>query len=155
MITVRNGVFETNSSSCHVLTIFSPSEQRQVLDRKAIVYAHSKSDDEANIAEVYDYVKYKMKMKEILGDYDEKKNEFVEELWKLILESLAKNDALWNCNWEELADKYGIEGTEYGELEDFMCSCCHEEENEYCVSPAKEIELVGHKTLVASWEASC
>jgi hypothetical protein len=155
MITVRNGVFETNSSSCHVLTIFSPAEQRQVLDKQAIVYAHSKSDDEANIAEVYDYVKFKHKMKEILGDSDEKKNEFIEELWKNILECLAVNDALWHCNWEELADKYKIEGTEYGEIEDFMCSCCHEEQNEYCVSPAKEIELAGIKTMVASWEASC
>ncbi len=155
MITVRNGVFETNSSSCHVLTIFSPLEQKWVLDRQAIVYAHSKCDDEANIAEVYDYVKFKQKMKEILGDNDEKKNEFIEELWKNILDCLAKNDALWHCNWEELTDKYNIEGTEYGEIEDFMCSCCHEEENQYCVSPAKEIELAGVKTMVASWEASC
>lgn len=154
MITVRSGVFETNSSSCHVLTIFSPLEQKWVLDRQAIVYAHSKCDDEANIAEVYDYVKFKHKMKEILGD-SEKKNEFIEELWKNILDCLAKNDALWHCNWEELTDKYKIEGDEYGEIEDFMCSCCHEEENQYCVSPAKEIELAGVKTMVASWEASC
>ena len=158
MITVRNGVFETNSSSCHVITIFSSAEQKFVIDRKAIVYAHSKSDDEANIAEVVDYVKYKQKMKEILGDSDEKKNEFVEELWKNILESLAKNDSLWRCNYcnyEELAEKYNIEDTEYSKIEDFMCSCCHEEQNEYCVSHAKEIELAGSKMLVASWEACC
>ena len=158
MITVRNGVFETNSSSCHVITIFSSAEQKFVIDRKAIVYAHSKSDDEANIAEVVDYVKYKQKMKEILGDSDEKKNEFVEELWKNILESLAKNDSLWRCNYcnyEELAEKYNIEDTEYSEIEDFMCSCSHEEQNEYCVSHAKEIELAGSKMLVASWEACC
>lgn len=155
MITVRNGVFETNSSSCHVITIFSPLEQKWVLDRKAIIYAHSKSDDEANIAVVFDYVKYKQKMKEILGDSDEKKNEFIEELWKNILESLAKNDSLWRCNYEELAEKYNIEDTEYREIEDFMCSCYHEEQNEYCVSHAKEIELAGSKMLVASWEACC
>ena len=155
MITIRKSVFETNSSSCHVLTIFSPDEQKAVLDRKAVIYAHSKSDDEANIAEVYDYVKYKQKMKEILGDRDEKKNEFVEELWKNILECLAKNDALWHCNWEELTEKYNIEDTKYVEIEDFMCSCCHEEKNQYCVSPAKEIELAGIKTMVASWEAGC
>lgn len=155
MITIRKSVFETNSSSCHVLTIFSPDEQKAVLDRKAIIYTHSKSDDEANVAEVYDYVKYKQKMKEILGDSDEKKNEFVEELWKNILDCLAENDALWHCNWEELIEKYNIEDTKYGEIEDFMCSCCHEEENQYCVSHAKEIELAGIKTMVASWEASC
>lgn len=155
MITIRKSVFETNSSSCHVLTIFSPDEQKAVLDRKAIIYTHSESDDEANIAEVYDYVKYKQKMKEILGDRDEKKNEFVEELWKNILDCLAKNDALWHCDWEGLTEKYNIEGTEYVEIEDFMCSCCHEEKNQYCVSPAKEIELAGIKTMVASWEAGC
>lgn len=155
MITVRNGVFETNSSSCHVLTIFSSAEQKFVIDRKAIVYAHSKSEDETNIAEVVDYVKYKQKMKEILGDSDEKKNEFVEELWKNILESLAKNDSLWRCNLIELTEKYNIEATEYSEIEDFMCSCCHEEQNRYCISHAKEIELAGSKILVASWEASC
>lgn len=155
MITIRKSVFETNSSSCHVLTIFSPDEQKAVLDRKAVIYAHSTSEDEANIAEVYDYVKYKQKMKEILGDSDEKKNEFVEELWKNILDCLAKNDALWHCNWEELTEKYNIEDTKYCEIEDFMCSCCHEEKNQYCVSPAKEIELAGIKTMVASWEACC
>ena len=155
MITVRNCVFETNSSSCHVLTIFSSAEQKFVIDRKAIVYAHSKSEDETNIAEVFDYVKYKQKMKEILGDSDEKKNEFVEELWKNILECLAKNDALWNCSWEKLSEKYNIEDTEYSEIEDFMCSCCHEEQNKYCVSHAQEIELAGSKMLVASWEACC
>ena len=158
MITVRNGVFETNSSSCHVVTIFSSAEQKFVIDRKAIVYAHSKSDDEANIAEVFDYVKYKQKMKEILGDSDEKKNEFVEELWKNILESLAKHDSLWSCNYcdyEELAEKYNIEDTEFREIEYFMCRCCHEEQNEYCVSHAKEIELAGSKMLVSSWEACC
>lgn len=155
MITVRNGVFETNSSSCHVLTIFSPAEQKFVLDGKAIVYAHSKSEDAVNSAEVFDYVKYKQKMKEILGDSDEKKNEFVEELWKNILECLAKNDALWNCSWGKLSEKYNIEDTEYSEIEDFMCSCCHEEQNRYCISHAKEIELAGSKVLVASWEACC
>lgn len=155
MITVRNGVFETNSSSCHVLTIFSSAEQKFVIDRKAIVYAHSKSEDEANIAEVFDYVKYKQKMKEILGDSDEKKNEFVEELWKNILESLAKSDSPGRCNYEELTTKYNIEDTEYCEIEDFICGCCHEEQNRYCVSHAKEIELAGSKVLVASWEASC
>lgn len=155
MITVRNGVFETNSSSCHVLTIFSSAEQKFVIDRKAIVYAHSKSEDEANIAEVFDYVKYKQKMKEILGDSDENKNEFVEELWKNILESLAKNDSLWRCNLIELTEKYNIEDTEYSEIEDFLRSCCHEEQNKYCISHAKEIELAGSKMLVASWEASC
>ena len=155
MITVRNGVFETNSSSCHVLTIFSSAEQKFVIDRKAIVYAHSKSEDETNIAEVFDYVKYKQKMKEILGDSDEKKNEFVEELWKNILESLAKADSLCRCSWEKLSEKYNIEATEYSEIEDFMCSCCHEEQNRYCISHAKEIELAGSKVLVASWEASC
>lgn len=155
MITVRNGVFETNSSSCHVLTIFSSAEQKFVIDRKAIVYAHSKSEDETNIAEVFDYVKYKQKMKEILGDSDEKKNEFVEELWKNILESLAKSDSLWRCNLIELTEKYNIEATEYSEIEDFLCSCCHEEQNRYCISHAKEIELAGSKILVASWEASC
>lgn len=155
MITIRKSVFETNSSSCHVLTIFSPDEQNAVLDRKAVIYAHSTSEDEANFAEIFDYVKYKKKMKEILGDSDEKKNEFVEELWKNILDCLAKNDALWHCDWEGLTEKYNIEGTEYGEIEDFMCSCCHEEKNQYCVSPAKEIELAGIKTMVASWEAGC
>lgn len=155
MITVRTGVFETNSSSCHVLTIFSSAEQKFVIDRKAIVYAHSKSEDETNIAEVFDYVKYKQKMKEILGDSDEKKNEFVEELWKNILESLAKSDSLWRCNLIELTEKYNIEATEYSEIEDFMCSCCHEEQNRYCISHAKEIELAGSKMFVASWEASC
>lgn len=155
MITVRNGVFETNSSSCHVITLMSPSEKQMVLDRQAMIYAHSKYDDEANIAEVVDYVKYKQKMKEILGDIDEKKNEFIEELWKNILECLGKNDALWSCKWEELADQYGIEGEESGKLEDFICNCCHEEENEYCVENAKEVELSGVKTLISSWEASC
>lgn len=38
MKTIRNGVFETNSSSCHVLTLLTLEEREELLNKKAILH---------------------------------------------------------------------------------------------------------------------
>ena len=38
MKTIRNGVFETNSSSCHVLTLLTNEEREDLLNKKAILH---------------------------------------------------------------------------------------------------------------------
>lgn len=38
MRTIRNGVFETNSSSCHVLTLLTLKEREDLLNKKAILH---------------------------------------------------------------------------------------------------------------------
>jgi len=38
MKTIRNGVFETNSSSCHVLTLMSAEDRENLLNHEAILY---------------------------------------------------------------------------------------------------------------------
>lgn len=156
MKTIRNNVFETNSSSCHVITIMTPAEKMMVENRQAMIYCHSRYDDEANIAEVIDFVKYVQQMKKIFGEDYEKYAPFVNELWNNILDSLKKHDNANYSHWDNLCEKYDLGDTDYyDEIEDFMCSCCGEEDNGYCIDNAKEIELCGIKTLISSWEACC
>lgn len=38
MKTIRNGVFETNSSSCHVLALLTTEEREDLLNKKAILH---------------------------------------------------------------------------------------------------------------------
>lgn len=38
MKTIRNGVFETNSSSCHVLALLTAEEREDLLNKKAILH---------------------------------------------------------------------------------------------------------------------
>jgi len=155
MRTIRNCVFETNSSSCHVITLMTPQEQKLVLEGKALIYAHSKHEDEANIAEVYDSIKFAKKMQEIFGDELTEYKDALEELWSNIRTDLKKHDMFKYSTFDEWAEKHGIEGTLYGKLEDFFCCCNHEEDNSYCVDNAKEIEIGGVKTLISSWESYC
>ena len=48
MRTVRNGVFETNSSSCHVLALMSSEDKENLLNHNAILYflGHAGPEDD-------------------------------------------------------------------------------------------------------------
>ena len=48
MKTIRNGVFETNSSSCHVVTLMSSADKENLLNHKALIYVsgHIGPDDD-------------------------------------------------------------------------------------------------------------
>ena len=148
MRTIRNSVFETNSSSCHVVTVLSDYEMEQ-LKNGEVLLLFSKRQNEKVITHIISEFRFEYELERHDFYYDDEGEVKYCNTDRKVMKALSKD------LWKLLAEKYNIEDTEYRAIEDFMCSCCHEEQNEYCVSHAKEIELAGSKMLVASWEACC
>lgn len=94
MRTVRNCVFETNSSSCHVITVLSDNELALLKNGELLLSVH-KSQDEKVLTKVYDEWRFKYEIQECQFCYDSEKGErkYV-SVKRDIIESLAKN--LWN-----------------------------------------------------------
>lgn len=94
MRTVRNCVFETNSSSCHVITVLSDNELALLKNGELLLSVH-KSQGEKVLTKVYDEWRFEYEIQECQFCYDSEKGErkYV-SVKRDIIESLAKN--LWN-----------------------------------------------------------
>lgn len=94
MRTVRNCVFETNSSSCHVITMLSDNELA-LLKNGALLLSVCMSQDEKVFAKTYDYLRFEHKINEckLCFDYEIGERKYV-DIKNDIIESLSKN--LWN-----------------------------------------------------------
>lgn len=94
MRTVRNCVFETNSSSCHVITVLSDNELALLKNGELLLSVH-KSQGEKVLTKVYDEWRFEYEIQECQFCYDSEKDErkYV-SVKRDIIESLAKN--LWN-----------------------------------------------------------
>lgn len=94
MRTVRNCVFETNSSSCHVITVLSDNELALLKNGKLLLSVH-KSQGEKVLTKVYDEWRFEYEIQEcqFCFDYEKGEKKYV-SIKNDIIESLAKN--LWN-----------------------------------------------------------
>lgn len=94
MRTVRNCVFETNSSSCHVITVLSDTELIALKNGELLLSVH-KSQGEKVLTKVYDNWRFEYEIQECQFCYDSEKSErkYV-SVKRDIIESIAKN--LWN-----------------------------------------------------------
>ena len=94
MRTVRNCVFETNSSSCHVITVLSDNELA-LLKNGALLLSVCMSQGEKVLAKTYDEWRFEQKIKgcELCFDYDKGERKYV-SIKNDIIKSLSKN--LWN-----------------------------------------------------------
>lgn len=94
MRTVRNCVFETNSSSCHVITVLSDIELA-LLKNGALLLSVCMSQGEKVLAKTYDDFRFEHKIKDCKFCFDceigERKYVYIKND---IIESLSKN--LWN-----------------------------------------------------------
>lgn len=94
MRTVRNCVFETNSSSCHVITVLSDNELALLKNGELLLSVH-KSQGEKVLTKSYGEWRFEYEIQECQFCYDSEKGErkYV-SVKRDIIESLAKN--LWN-----------------------------------------------------------
>ena len=94
MRTVRNCVFETNSSSCHVITVLSDTELLALKNGELLLSVH-KSQGEKVLTKSYDDWRFEYEIQECQFCYDSEKGErkYV-SVKRDIIESIAKN--LWN-----------------------------------------------------------
>ena len=94
MRTVRNCVFETNSSSCHVITVLSDNELA-LLKNGALLLSVCMSQGEKVLAKTYDYLQFEHEINkcQLCFDYEIGERKYV-DIKNDIIESLSKN--LWN-----------------------------------------------------------
>lgn len=94
MRTVRNCVFETNSSSCHVITVLSDNELALLKNGDLLLSVH-KSQGEKVLTKTYDDWRFEYEIQEcqFCFDYEKGEKKYV-SVKRDIVESLAKN--LWN-----------------------------------------------------------
>lgn len=134
MRTVRNCVFETNSSSCHVITVLSDTELA-LLKNGALLLSVYMSQGEKVLAKTYNDLRFKYKIKEceICFDYDTGERKYV-NIKNDIIESLSKN--LWNLltqnatapvedfdqKLDNIFDMYELDVSFVAEVRDFIKS---------------------------------
>lgn len=94
MRTVRNCVFETNSSSCHVITVLSDNELALLKNGELLLSVH-KSQGEKILTKTYDDWRFEYEIQEcqFCFDYEKGEKKYV-SVKRDIIESLSKN--LWN-----------------------------------------------------------
>ena len=94
MRTVRNCVFETNSSSCHVITVLSDNELASLKNGELLLSVH-KSQGEKVLTRTFDEWRFEYEIQEcqFCFDYEKGEKKYV-SIKRDIVESLAKN--LWN-----------------------------------------------------------
>lgn len=94
MRTVRNCVFETNSSSCHVITVLSDNELA-LLKNGELLLSVRKRQGEKILTKTFDEWRFEYEIQEcqFCFDYEIGKEKYV-SIKRDIIESLSKN--LWN-----------------------------------------------------------
>lgn len=102
MRTIRNSVFETNSSSCHVVTVLSDYEIEEIKNGESLLAIY-KSQNEKTITKTFDNFRFRYEIERYQFSYDYSKNEpkyidipretmkeLCDKIWKLLVED-SKN----------------------------------------------------------------
>lgn len=94
MKTIRASVFETNSSSCHVITVLSDHEL-ELLKNGELLLSVRKSQGEKILAKTYDKWRFEYEIQncQFCYDYEKCERKYV-DVDNAIIESLAEK--LWN-----------------------------------------------------------
>ena len=151
MKTIRNNVFETNSSSCHVLTVADQNEYDLIKNEQAVIYVpHYSSDD----SEVYDSViltkdKYLELVKSKFGVF-ETKREFFEKAWDLVFKCCDIEEELDN-----LAEEYDVLVKTKNDLFDIIWHCTHEENPLETLNGGIKKEINGSAVYISCWSKYC
>ena len=125
MKTIRNGVFETNSSSCHVLALLTTEEREDLLNKKAILHiipGEGYGPEDALTSDVLNYAQFvQVVFDELFADKELKtyrtQNEkpitaIVKQFWKDIVEDRAAiaDNACYDHCYELMAEWNDIKG---------------------------------------------
>lgn len=152
MKTIRNNTFETNSSSCHVLTVADQAEYDLVKNNQAVIYVpvyHSQSED------VYESViltkeGFLSVIEKQVGEQYEAYSTFFEESWNIMFMPGYYDDQL-----EELAVKYKVPCDIKQKVEDIIWHSTHEEGQIEILNDAIKKEVNGSTVYVSCWSKYC
>ena len=151
MRTIRNSVFETNSSSCHVLTVADQNEYDLIKNGQAVIHVPRYSNDDSD---VYDSVvltkdKYLELVKSKFSEF-ETKREFFEKAWDLIFTSSVIDEDLDN-----LAKEYDMSVKTTNDLFEIICHCSHEEDPLETLDSGIKKEVNGSAVYIRCWSKYC
>lgn len=103
MKTIRNSVFETNSSSCHVVTVLSDYEMEQLKNGEVLLLLFSKRQNEKVITHVMSECRFEYEVERHDVCYDDEgelkccntdrkvMKALSKDLWKLLVENATKD----------------------------------------------------------------
>lgn len=152
MKTIRNNTFETNSSSCHVLTVADQNEYDLIKNGQAVIYVpiyYSQSED------VYDSVILTKEgflsiIEKQVGEQYETYSAFFEESWSLMFVSCCYDEQL-----EELAVKYKVPCDIKQKVDEIIWHSTHAEGQIEILDGAIKKEVNGSAVYVSCWSKSC
>ena len=151
MKTIRNNVFETNSSSCHVLTIMDEHEVEMLKNNEALIYVPDYSSDDDMVADstvvTEDYI-LKLCRDNGIDTTDNRISLYIDH----VLDT-HELDYYNFCDEMGIDDK-NIEDALYN-VDDILSSCLHNESIDEILNCAKVKEINGTKVYVSVWEKYC
>lgn len=159
MKTIRHNVFETNSSSCHVLTIMTEEDVDKLKKHEALIYVpeYCSDDDIVFDSEIIDKKKF---IKICKNDNIDVDNQDIINCIDYIFDTVSDEKYI---DLYDYLDEHNITretdvklyNTIVFKLADTLHRCFHEESNNNIINGAKVKEIGNHKLYVSVWEKYC
>lgn len=131
MKTIRNGVFETNSSSCHVLTLMSAEDKENLLNNNAILYfsghtgpekymrAYVLTHDEF-VQEFFNDIRKYDNNKKMRKEFEAPIKKIIEQFWKdFVTETDNNTEQFYAPNGNQYRKYKYTQLSEWNELTEF------------------------------------
>ena len=150
MKTIRQNTFETNSSSCHVLTIATQAEYDLIKNKQALLYVprYGSQSEEIYDSEILTKDKYLSLIEKKLGDEFETYSDFVNYVWDNYIFDP-------HTDFYNLCEEHKIPSDIQIKLDDIIWHCQHEEDPVNLLATAKKKEVNGSIVYVTCWEKYC
>lgn len=132
MRTIRNSVFETNSSSCHVVTVLSDSELEMLQKSELLLMVYRRQGDKV-LTKPLTRWSFSYEIQECTSCYDyetgERKwvdvdrstiAELSEALWTLLIEATKAQVENFENKLNDIFDKFNLDASFVTEVKDFI-----------------------------------
>lgn len=132
MRTIRNSVFETNSSSCHVVTVLSDSELEMLQKNELLLMVYRRQGDKVLTKSLTRW-SFSSEIQECTSCYDyetgERKwvnvarstiDELSEALWTLLIEATKAEVENFENKLNDIFDKFNLDASFVSEVKDFI-----------------------------------
>ena len=125
MKTIRHSTFETNSSSCHVVTVLSDYELEKLKNNEILLAVYTSQGDKT-VSRTFNKVRFRYELEgfQFCQDYEKDEPKYIEigndtmkslsdDLWNLIVEDMKTPVEGYNNRLNSIFDKHGIVDADY------------------------------------------
>lgn len=158
MITVRQGAFETNSSSCHVLTIATDEEREQLLSGERLIFVDSYSCDDEDSpynSEIVDKVRLREIAVGLIGQKEMDESHITEDILKEIIDAIFVGDTEF---WKVMSKYKDAMTPDAWFRFDSIFYHCHHEQGVGRIFDTENVKIKtahGIKFYCSFWRKSC